>query len=104
MGNKFLTLISNAFTNLNLTDEAACYKVFRKEIIKQFEIEEKRFGIDPEVIAKVAKLAKKYHYRIYEVGISYFGRTYSEGKKINWKDGVSAIRCIIKYNLFRRKP
>lgn len=104
MGNKLLTLISNAFTNLNLTDEAACYKVFRKEIIKQFKIEEKRFGIDPEVVAKVAKLAKKKNYRIFEVGISYFGRTYSEGKKINWKDGVSAIRCIIKYNLFRRKP
>ncbi len=104
MGNKLLTLISNAFTNLNLTDEAACYKVFRTEIIKQFVIEEKRFGIDPEVIAKVAKLAKKKNYRIYEVGISYFGRTYSEGKKINWKDGVSAIRCIIKYNLFRRTP
>ena len=97
-GNKFLTLLSNMFTNLNLTDIETCYKAFRSEIIKSIEIEEKRFGFEPEITAKVAN--KKC--RIYEVGISYFGRTYQEGKKIGWKDGLMAIFCILKYNLLRR--
>jgi glycosyltransferase involved in cell wall biosynthesis len=97
VGNAFLTLLSNMFTNLNLTDMETCYKAFRSEIIKSIEIEESRFGFEPEVTAKVAKM----RCRIYEVGISYYGRTYEEGKKINWKDGFSAIRCILKYNLFR---
>ena len=92
-----LTLLSNAFTNLNLTDMETGYKVFTKEIIRQFTIEEDRFGVEPEITAKVAKL----RCRIYEVGISYAGRTYAEGKKINWKDGLTAIWCIFKYNLFR---
>lgn len=96
-GNKFLTLLSNIMTNLNLTDMETGYKVFRKEVIDKITIEEDRFGFEPEVTAKVAKLGA----RIYEVGISYSGRNYSEGKKIGWKDGVSAIRCIIKYNLIR---
>ncbi len=96
VGNKFLTLLSNMMTNLNLTDMETCYKAFRREIIKQISIEENRFGFEPEITAKVAKLKC----RIYEVGISYAGRTYAEGKKINWKDGFSAIRCILKYNLF----
>lgn len=95
VGNKFLTTLSNMLTNINLTDMETCYKAFRSEIIKSIEIEEDRFGFEAEVTAKVAK--KKC--RIYEVGISYYGRTYQEGKKINWKDGVSAIRCILKYNL-----
>ena len=98
VGNKFLTLLSNMFTNLNLTDIETCYKAFRREIIKSIEIEETRFGFEPEITAKVAK--KKC--RIYEVGISYFGRTYQEGKKIGWKDGLMAIFCILKYNLLRR--
>jgi len=97
MGNGFLTLLSNMFTNLNLTDMETCYKVFRKEIFDDLQIEEKRFGFEPEITAKIAK--KKI--RIYEVGISYYGRTYNEGKKIGWKDGIRAIHCIIKYNLFR---
>ena len=97
LGNRFLTLLSNTFTNLNLTDMETCYKIFTKEIFDKINIEEKRFGIEPELTAKVAKL----DCRIFEVGISYFGRKYSEGKKINWKDGVKAIYCIIKYNLFR---
>ena len=97
MGNGLLTLMSNMFTNLNLTDMETCYKVFRREIIQSIAIEENRFGFEPEITAKVAKL----HCRIYEVGISYYGRTYDEGKKIGWKDGVRAIYCIIKYNLFR---
>jgi glycosyltransferase involved in cell wall biosynthesis len=96
-GNGFLTLLSNIFTNLNLTDMESCYKVFKREIIQSIRIEENRFGFEPEVTAKVAKL----HCRIYEVGISYFGRTYEEGKKIGWRDGVRAIYCIIKYNVFR---
>ena len=96
LGNGFLTLLSNIFSNLNLTDMETCYKVFRSEIIKQIKIEENRFGFEPEITAKVAKLKC----RIYEVGISYYGRTYEEGKKINWKDGVRAIWCILKYNLF----
>jgi glycosyltransferase involved in cell wall biosynthesis len=95
MGNKFLTLLSNMFTNINLTDMETCYKVFRREIIQGITVEENRFGFEPEITAKVAKL----HCRIYEVGISYYGRTYEEGKKIGWKDGVRAIVCIVKYNL-----
>jgi len=95
VGNGFLTLLSNMFTNLNLTDMETCYKVFRREIIQGIKIEENRFGFEPEITAKVAKL----HCRIYEVGISYYGRTYDEGKKIGWRDGFRALYCIIKYNL-----
>ena len=95
VGNFFLTLLSNMLTNLNLTDMETCYKVFRREIIQSISIEENRFGFEPEITAKVAKL----HCRIYEVGISYYGRTYKEGKKIGWRDGVWAIYCIFKYNL-----
>jgi glycosyltransferase involved in cell wall biosynthesis len=98
VGNGFLTLLSNIFTNLNLTDMETCYKVFRREIIQKITIEENRFGFEPEITAKVAKLKC----RIYEVGISYRGRTYAEGKKITWRDGVRAIICIVKYNLFRK--
>ena len=97
LGNGFLTLLSNMFTNLNLTDMETCYKVFRREIIQSITIEENRFGFEPEITAKIAKL----HCRIYEVGISYYGRTYEEGKKIGWRDGVRAICCILKYNLFK---
>ena len=97
VGNGFLTLLSNILTNLNLTDVETCYKAFRREIIQSVKIEEDRFGFEPEITAKLAKL----NCRIYEVGISYYGRTYAEGKKINWKDGIRAIYCIIKYNLFR---
>jgi glycosyltransferase involved in cell wall biosynthesis len=97
VGNGFLTLLSNMFTNLNLTDMETCYKVFRREIIQSIEIEENRFGFEPEITAKIAKL----HCRIYEVGISYYGRTYDEGKKIGWRDGVRALYCIVKYNLAR---
>jgi hypothetical protein len=97
VGNGVLTLLSNMFTNLNLTDMETGYKAFRREIIQKIVIEENRFGFEPEITAKVAKLGC----RIYEVGISYYGRTYAEGKKINWKDGVRAIWCIIKYNVFR---
>lgn len=96
LGNKFLTLISNFFTNLNLTDMEVCYKAFKSECIKNIKLEENRFGFEPEITAKIAKK----DLRIYEVGIQYFGRTYKEGKKINWKDGFSALRCIIKYSLF----
>lgn len=96
VGNKFLTLLSNMFTNLNLTDMETGYKVFRKDILDWVQIEEDRFGFEPEVTAKIAKLEDV---RIYEVGISYFGRTYREGKKINWKDGLRAIYCIVKYGL-----
>ena len=99
-GNKILTMLSNMFTDLNLTDMECGYKVFKKEIIKQIILKEKRFGFEPEITAKIGKLAKKGKCKIYEVGISYYGRTYEEGKKINWKDGLSAFRCIIKYNLF----
>lgn len=95
VGNGFLTLLSNMFTNLNLTDMETCYKVFRREIIQSIRIEENRFGFEPEITAKVAKL----HCRIYEVGISYYGRTYDEGKKIGWRDGVRAIYCIVKYGI-----
>jgi glycosyltransferase involved in cell wall biosynthesis len=97
MGNGLLTLLSNMFTNLNLTDMETCYKVFRREIIQSIEIEEDRFGFEPEITAKIAKRGC----RIYEVGISYYGRTYDEGKKIGYKDGFRAIWCILKYNLFR---
>ena len=97
MGNKFLTLASNAFTNLNLTDMETCYKVFRREVLQRITVEENRFGFEPEITAKVAKLGV----RIYEVGISYDGRTYEEGKKIGWKGGVRALWCIVKYNWFR---
>jgi glycosyltransferase involved in cell wall biosynthesis len=97
LGNKFLTLLSNMFTNLNLTDMETCYKVFRSEILRKIQIEENRFGFEPEITAKVAK----QKCRIYEVGISYSGRTYDEGKKITWKDGISALICVFKYNLFR---
>lgn len=93
VGNGFLTLLSNMFTNLNLTDMETCYKVFRREIIQDIKIEENRFGFEPEITAKIAKL----HCRIYEVGISYYGRTYDEGKKIGWRDGFRAIYCIVKY-------
>ena len=95
VGNRFLTLLSNLFTNLNLTDMETCYKAFTKKALNGLEIKEKRFGFEPEITAKMAK--KKL--RIYEVPISYYGRTYEEGKKINWKDGVRAIWCILKYNL-----
>lgn len=97
VGNKVLTLASNMFTNINLTDMETCYKVFRREIIQGITIEENRFGFEPEITAKVAKL----RCRIYEVGISYQGRTYEEGKKIGWRDGVRALWCILKYNCFR---
>jgi glycosyltransferase involved in cell wall biosynthesis len=97
IGNGVLTLLSNMFTNLNLTDMETCYKVFRREIIQGIKIEENRFGFEPEVTAKVSKL----NCRIYEVGISYYGRTYSDGKKIGWRDGFRAIYCILKYNCFR---
>jgi glycosyltransferase involved in cell wall biosynthesis len=100
-GNRFLTLLSNMATNLNLTDMEACYKAFRRELIQSVEIEEDRFGFEPEIVAKVARAGA----RIYEVAISYHGRTYAEGKKIGWKDGVSALRCILKYGVLRRgKP
>ena len=98
-GNRFLTLISNIFTNLNLSDMETCYKVFRKSVIERLTITENRFGFEPEITAKIAKL----RCRVYEVGISYSGRTYNEGKKIGWRDGVRAIICIIKYNLFSVK-
>jgi len=98
LGNTFLTLLSNMLTNLNLTDMETCYKVFRKDVLERISIEENRFGFEPEITAKISKL----DIRIYEVGISYSGRTYKEGKKIGWKDGVSALRCILKYNLFCR--
>jgi glycosyltransferase involved in cell wall biosynthesis len=97
VGNAFLTMLSNMFTNLDLTDMETCYKIFRREIIQGIRIEENRFGFEPEITAKIAK----QHCRIYEVGISYYGRTYAEGKKIGWKDGVRAIYCIVKYNLLR---
>jgi len=98
IGNRFLTLLSNMFTNLNLSDMETGYKVFKKEVLERITIQEKRFGFEPEITAKIAKL----ECRIYEVGISYAGRTYKEGKKINWKDGFSALRCIVKYGLFSR--
>jgi len=98
MGNGFLTFVSNMFTDLNLTDMETGYKMFRREIIQAITIEEDRFGFEAEITAKIARMGV----RIYEVGISYHGRTYAEGKKINWKDGFRAIYCIVKYNVFRR--
>ena len=98
IGNKFLTFLSNLFTNLNLTDMETCYKLFKTSIIKNIQLNEKRFGFEPEVTTKIARIK---NIRIYEVGISYYGRTYAEGKKINWKDGFRAIYCIIRYNLFQ---
>jgi len=95
VGNNFLTLLSNMFTNLNLTDMETCYKVFKREIIQGIRIEENRFGFEPEITSKVARLGV----RIYEVAVSYSGRTYAEGKKIGWRDGLSAIRCILKYGI-----
>lgn len=95
VGNKFLTLLSNMLTNINLSDMETCYKAFRREVIQSIRIQENRFGFEPEITAKVAKAGC----RIYEVGISYYGRTYKEGKKIGWKDGFRAIYCILKYNL-----
>ena len=97
LGNGLLTLASNMLTNLNLTDMETCYKVFRREIVQQVRIEEDRFGFEPEITAKISRLGV----RIFEVGISYYGRTYAEGKKIGWRDGVRAIWCILKYNLIR---
>ena len=99
IGNKVLTFISNALTNLNLTDMETCYKLWKSEIVKSLDLKEKRFGFEPEVTAKIAR---NPNIRIYEVGISYYGRTYAEGKKINWKDGFRAIFCILKYNLWAR--
>jgi len=98
LGNRFLTLLSNMFTNINLTDMETCYKLFRREVIQSIDIEENRFGFEPEITAKIARGG----WVIYEVGISYYGRTYAEGKKIGWKDGVRAIYVILKYNLWRR--
>ena len=98
IGNKFLTFLSNMLSNLNLTDMETCYKLFDASIIKSLKLKEKRFGFEPEVTAKISKIPK---IRIYEVGISYYGRTYDEGKKINWKDGFRALYCIVRYNLFR---
>ena len=98
MGNGFLTFLSNMFTNLNLTDMECCYKVFKSEIIKDIKLKENRFGFEPEITAKIAKIDA----RIYEVGVSYYGRKYSHGKKITWKDGFSALRCIFMYNIFSK--
>ena len=100
IGNKFLTFLSNAMTNLNLTDMETCYKVFKRDIVQSLELKENRFGFEPEVTAKISRIPK---IRIYEVGISYYGRTYEEGKKIGWRDGFRAIYCILKYNLFAKK-
>ena len=97
VSNKFLTLLSNVLTDLNMTDMESCYKVFRRDVLEKVRIEEDRFGFEPEITAKVAKLGC----RIFEVGISYSGRTYAEGKKIGWRDGVHVLRCIFKYNLLR---
>ena len=98
VGNRVLTLLSNMFTNLNLTDIAACYKVFRRDLLNSITIEEDGFAFDPEIVAKVARTEA----RIYEVGISYYGRTYEQGKKISWRDGLTAIVAIVKYNVFRQ--
>ena len=100
VGNRFLTLLSNVFNNLNLTDMETCYKMFRTEIIQKIYLRENRFGFEPEVTAKISRVPG---IRLYEVGISYYGRTYSEGKKINWKDGFRAIYCIFKYSVLRRR-
>jgi len=100
MGNKFLTFLSNLFTGLNLTDMETGYKMFKTEMLKQITIKESRFGFEPEVTAKISRIK---NVRIYEVGIAYYGRTYSDGKKINWRDGFHAIWCVLKYNIFSRK-
>ncbi|WP_029906374.1 glycosyltransferase family 2 protein [Prevotella sp. 10(H)] len=100
IGNQILTFVSNMFTNLNLSDMETCYKLFRADIIKSIPLQERRFGFEPEVTAKVARYP---NVRIYEVGISYYGRTYEEGKKIGWRDGVRAFICMLKYGLFRMK-
>ncbi|NOR15519.1 MAG: glycosyltransferase [Candidatus Aminicenantes bacterium] len=97
LGNRFLTFISNIFTDLNLTDMETCYKMIRTDLIRKIDLQEKRFGIEPELTAKLAKMKV----RIYEVGISYYGRTYAEGKKIGWRDGLKALWCILRYNLFK---
>jgi glycosyltransferase involved in cell wall biosynthesis len=99
IGNRFLTAFSNAFTNMNLTDLETCYKLFNVELIRSLDLKEKRFGFEPEITAKISRIP---NIRIYEVGISYYGRTFAEGKKINWKDGFHALFCIIKYNLFQK--
>ncbi len=99
IGNKFLTTLSNVFTNLNLTDMETCYKMFRTDLIQELALKEKRFGFEPEVTAKISRVK---NVRIYEVGISYYGRTYAEGKKIGWRDGFRAIWCIFKYNTFSK--
>ena len=99
IGNKFLTFVSNMFTNLNLTDMETCYKLFNTKMVQSLRLKERRFGFEPEVTAKISRIP---NVRIYEVGISYYGRTYAEGKKINWKDGFRAIYCILKYNLWSR--
>lgn len=100
LGNKFLTFLSNMLSNLNLTDMETCYKLFRTDLVQGLSLKEKRFGFEPEVTAKVARIP---NVRVYEVGISYYGRTYEEGKKIGWRDGFRAIYCIVKYNVFSRK-
>lgn len=100
VGNKFLTFLSNLFTGINLTDMETGYKMFKTEILRNIRLRERRFGFEPEVTAKISKIK---NIRIYEVGVSYYGRTYSEGKKISWKDGLRAIYCIFKYNIFSRK-
>lgn len=100
IGNKFLTSLSNMLSNLNLTDMETCYKLFRADMVKSLKLKEKRFGFEPEVTAKIARIP---NVRVYEVGISYYGRTYEEGKKIGWRDGFRAIYCIIKYNIFSKK-
>jgi glycosyltransferase involved in cell wall biosynthesis len=99
IGNKFLTFLSNMFTNLNLTDMETCYKLIKSEVAKSLKLKEKRFGFEPELTAKLSRVP---NLRIYEVGISYYGRTYADGKKIGWKDGVRAIYCILKYNIFSK--
>lgn len=101
IGNRWLTFASNMFTNLNLTDMETCYKLFKRETIQSLALKEKRFGFEPEVTAKISRVP---NVRIYEVGISYYGRTYAEGKKIGWRDGFRALYCILKYNIFDRKP
>lgn len=97
IGNRFLTMLSNMFTNMNISDMETCYKLFRTDIVKSLQLKENRFGFEPEVTAKISRVP---NVKIYEVGISYYGRTYSEGKKINWKDGFRAIYCVLKYNIF----
>ena len=98
IGNRMLTFLSNMFTNLNLTDMETCYKLFRSDMIKSLPLKEERFGFEPEVTARIARIPRV---RIYEVGISYYGRTFQEGKKINWKDGLKAVYCILRYNIFK---